>query len=303
MKKLLLLLIFIPFVSFGQVSENIMTRIVETLNKESPITDPRTGVTMTGAMSYSNTLVYLYEVPDEWYPPDDMKEILIENFQTAEIGEVYIKAKINVDFNYYKGNRLIKKINIKHNEFKNKYDNNGDLIKTETSINELGKYINFKDHLKAKGLSFRVKAPLGFKQSEADRPNIIQKWVKNIDDDMVSFMILVYKQENEVKDITKEEWKQYLKDEDGVDEYASYIPGASNQEYFVIDNYPGVIIDVVQKVERLNLDMDMYMTQISVFVEEYSFQLQLISSNKTIKDNYKNLFYLFANSVIFPFQY
>ena len=72
---------------------------------------------------------------------------------------------------------------------------------------------------------------------------------------MVSFMILVYKQENEIKDITKEEWKQYLKDEDGVDEYASYIPGASNQEYFVIDNSPGVLIDVVQKVERLNLDM------------------------------------------------
>lgn len=280
-----------------------MTQIVETINKESPMTDPRTGVTMTGAMSYSNTLVYLYEVPDEWYPPEDMKEILIENLQTAGIIEVYIKAKINIDYNYYKESRLIKKINIKYNELKNKYDNNGDLIKTETSINELGKYINFKDHLKAKGLSFRVKAPLGFRQSEADRPNIIQKWVKNIDDDMVSIMILVYKQENEIKDITKEEWRQYLKYEGGVDEYASNIPGASNQEYFVVDNYPGLVIDAVQKLERLNLAMDMYMTQISVFVEDYSFQLQLISSNKTIKNNYKNLFYLFANSVIFPFQY
>tara|TARA_B100001059_G_C17734811_1_gene528248 strand:+ start:587 stop:1156 length:570 start_codon:yes stop_codon:yes gene_type:complete len=170
-------------------------------------------------------------------------------------------------------------------------------------VSELGKYINFKDHLKAKDLSFRVKAPLGFKQSEADRPNIIQKWVKNIDNDMVSIMILVNKLENEIKDTTKEEWKQYLKYDGGIDELVSYFSGASNQQYFVVDNYPGFIIDRVHKVERLNLDMDIYMSQISVFVEEYSFQLQLVSTNKTIKDNYKNLFYLFANSVIFPSQY
>ena len=120
MKNILFTLaLLVCFNSFGQTRENILPQIVEALNKESPITDPRTGVIMTGAMSYRNTLVYLYEVPDEWLPTDDMKKTLIDNFQTAEIADLYIKAKINVDFNYYKRSKLIKRISIKYTEFKN----------------------------------------------------------------------------------------------------------------------------------------------------------------------------------------
>ena len=36
-----------------------------------------------------------------------------------------------------------------------------------------------KNHSKSKGFNFKIKNPAGFQQMETDRPNIIQKWVKN----------------------------------------------------------------------------------------------------------------------------
>ena len=47
---------------------------------------------------------------------------------------------------------------------------------------QLGEYYKPIGHSKAKGLKFQIKKPLGFEQLEADRPNIVQKWTKNLKD-------------------------------------------------------------------------------------------------------------------------
>ena len=58
---------------------------------------------------------------------------------------------------------------------------------------QLGDYFKSKGHPKAKGVNFKIKRPLGFEQMEANRPNIVQKWIKNPKDNntMVQFMILI----------------------------------------------------------------------------------------------------------------
>ncbi len=171
-------------------------------------------------------------------------------------------------------------------------------------LGQLGEYYYSNGHPKSKGLNFQVKKPLGFEQNEAERPNIVQKWQKNKTDNnkMVSFMILV-KKDDFINSLSKDEWKQYLKNEGGVRDMVSAIPEASNFSYFVIDNYPGLIVDAVYEAERLGFTFKLYMTQILVFVESHAFTLQLQSPVKSIRDDNKRLLYQLANSVIFPDQY
>ena len=172
------------------------------------------------------------------------------------------------------------------------------------SFGQLGEYYFSNGHPKSKGLNFQIKKPFGFEQNEADRPNIVQKWEKDKADNnkYVSFMIIV-KKEDELKSISKEEWIQYLKYEGGVKDIVSGFPNSSNSKFFTIDNYPGVITDVSMTMERLDLNLTIYMTQITVFVESYAFSFQLQSPVKRNRDNNKRLLYLLANSIIFPDQY
>ena len=172
------------------------------------------------------------------------------------------------------------------------------------SFGQLGEYYFSNGHPKSKGLNFQIKKPLGFEQSEGDRPNIVQKWQKNKNETSkyLSFMILV-KNDAFIKTLNREEWIQYLKYEGGVEDLVSGNPSSSNSEFLIIDNYPGVITDVVYEGQRLNITAKMYMTNITVFVESHSFTLQLSSFVKRNRDNYKKLLYQLANSIIFPDQY
>ncbi len=172
------------------------------------------------------------------------------------------------------------------------------------SFGQLGEYYFSNEHPKSKGLNFQLKKPLGFEQSEADRPNIVQKWEKDKTDNnkYVAFMIIV-KKDDELKSLSRDEWAQYLKYEGGVEDMASGIPNSSNSKFFTIDNYPGVITDLSMTMERLDYTFTIYMTQISVFVESYAFMLQLQSPIKRNRDNNRKLLYLLANSIIFPDQY
>ena len=45
-------------------------------------------------------------------------------------------------------------------------------------FSQLGDYFISNNHSKAKGLNFKIKKPLDFKQSEAFSSNTVQKWEK-----------------------------------------------------------------------------------------------------------------------------
>ena len=174
-----------------------------------------------------------------------------------------------------------------------------------TVLGQLGEYYHSDGHLKAKGLSFQIKKPLGFEQNEADRPNIVQKWEKNKtnNEEYVAFMIIVKKLDPEIRGVSKSEWTQFLKNDGGVDVLASGFDDAVNKSYLVIDNYPALIFDASQEMTRLNFSVRLYFSQIMVIVEDYSFMMQFQSTKKSNIEKNKNLFYQLANSVIFPDQY
>ena len=72
----------------------------------------------------------------------------------------------------------------------------------------------------------------------------------------------------------------------------SQLPNLERYEYFEIDNYPGLITDSRNDIASS------YVTSISIFVDSYNFQIQMGGSKKT-RDDYKNLLYKMAASVVF----
>ena len=163
---------------------------------------------------------------------------------------------------------------------------------------QLGSYYKSENHPKAKGLNFKIKVPLGFEQKEADRPNIVQKWVK----DGVTFMVMVKNLDKEASNISTEEWKDYFKNGTGLLDMTSEVKNISNLKYYVLDNYPGLYYQVWMDLDRLDFSMRMYMLQASVIVEDQMFIFQLAGMKEDIT-KYSELFNLMSNTVIFPDQY
>jgi len=163
---------------------------------------------------------------------------------------------------------------------------------------QLGNYYKSANHPKAKGLNFKIKVPLGFEQKEADRPNIVQKWVK----DGVTFMVMVKNLDKEARNFSTEEWKDYFKNGTGLNDMTSEVKNVSNLKYYVLDNYPGLYYQIWMDIDRLDFSMRMYMLQASVFVEEHMFIFQLVGMKEDIT-KYSELFDLMSNTIIFPDQY
>jgi hypothetical protein len=172
------------------------------------------------------------------------------------------------------------------------------------TLSQLGDYYTSDTNPKAKGLNFKIKSPIGFEQSIADRPNIVQKWTKDKTDNnkIIQFGIIV-KKEGFLAELKKDDFKYYLKNEEGVKDFVADIPGASNYRYFSVDNFPGFITDIETQIDRLDLSFTLYMTQITVFVGSYVFTLQLTSPVKKNRENHKSLLFQLANSIIFTDQY
>ena len=171
------------------------------------------------------------------------------------------------------------------------------------SIAQLGDYYYSDNHPKAKGLNFQVKSPIGFEQKEGVRPNIVQKWDRGSGDNFESFMIIVYEDEY-LTEYSIEDYKNTFKDKDTRDEYLSEYPlNISNSKYYVIDNYPGVVFEGYQDVERTDKRIRAYLIQSQVVVGKYSFSLQFFTPNKDAIDSNRELFNEIANSIVFPDQY
>ena len=176
------------------------------------------------------------------------------------------------------------------------------------SFGQLGEYYSSQGHLKTKGLTVQVRKPLGFDQMEADRPNIVQKWVKDGTDNskMVIFTILVKYLPEEAQGFSKNEWTQYLKYESGVIDMAeemNELGKTKNEKYIKLDDYPGLFFEGYMDAQRLDFTMRFHYYQIQVFVDKYLVSIMMMSPVKSVLESNNSLFLGLSNSIIFPDQY
>jgi hypothetical protein len=268
---------------FGQTfSESDIKKLANQVNQQIKGLDIGNDITARGCLSLGRTLIYQYDVPSYWEPPVNIKEEVIANLKTAGAAKTYFLYDIDVDFYYYKGNSLIKKVSVKSNEF-------------STYNFELGEYRSIKDHIKSKDVNLKLKVPQGWEVKEGDRPNIVKKFTK----DGNTYLILI---KDNMRFFSRSESEELLSDDSFVNEFveesSSFLknPEVIDKSVVTIDTYPTVTFKVKGKMERSGITIPMIMRCWIVF-------LQSMGINNAEFRALEQLYFLITNSVIFPDQY
>lgn len=283
-------MLFFSITVLGQTfSESDIKTLAEQVNQKLKGVDIGNGITLRGCIAISRTLIYQYDVPDYWEEPSNIKEELISNLKTAGAAKNYFLYDIDVDFYYYKGNSLIKKVSVKSNEF-------------STFNFELGEYLSIKDHIKSKDVNLKLKVPQGWKVEEGDRPNIVKKFTK----DGNTYLILI--KEN-MTFFSRSESRELLNGDgflnEFVEELSSFLknPELIEKSTVTIDTYPTVTFKVKGKMERSGITIPMIMRYWVVFQEDKIVFLQSMGIDNAEFKALEQLYFLITNSVIFPDQY
>ncbi len=281
---------FLSLTVFSQTfSESDIKKLAEQVNKQIKGVDIGNGITAKGCLSIGRTLIYQYEVPGYWEAPNNIKEEIISNLKTAGAAKTYFLNNIDVDFYYYKGNSLAKKVSVKSNEF-------------STFNIELGEYLSIKDHPKAKEVNLKLKVPVGWDVKEGDRPNIVKKFTNEGN----TYLILI---KDNMTFFSRKQIREALQEDNFVKEFvheaSSFLknPQVIDQSVGTIDTYPTVQFKVKGKMERSGLTFPIIMKCWVVFYEDKIIFLQAIGIDNSEFRALELLYILITNSVIFPEQY
>lgn len=291
-EKILIILVFASFcsISFSQsLSEKDIKQLAKKTNKELQGMDIGNGTSVRGCYAVGRKLIYQYNVKENWYAPVDIKKDLISNFKEAGYSKIFFNNDIDLEFHYYFGNKLRKRIYIKSIEFSNL--NFG-----------LGDYISIKGHPKAKGVNLKLRKPKGWELKEGDRPNIVKKFMYETN----SYMILV---KNNITFFSRNEVRELFSDKEYVNELIlEYISFAKKTELLdhriiTVDRYPTLEFTWTGQMNRSGIKFSMISKNWIIFYEDKIVNLHCSSlKNKEFK-NLENLYNLITNSVIFPEQY
>lgn len=285
-----ILIYFFSSSAFSQTfSETDINKLAVQVNRQIKGVDIGNGIKAKGCLSLGRTLIYQYEVPDYWEAPSNIKEEIISNLKTAGAAKTYFLQNIDVDFYYYKGNSLAKKVSVKSTEF-------------STFNFQLGEYISIKDHPKAKEVNLKIKVPIGWEVKEGDRPNIVKKFVNEGN----TYLILI---KDNVTFFSRKQMRESLQEDNFVKEFvqeaSSFLksPQVIDQSVVTIDTYPAVQFKVKGKMERSGLTFPVIMKCWVVFYEDKIIFLQAMGIDNPEFRALEQLYLLITNSVIFPEQY
>ena len=266
-----------------------VNKLAQHVNRQIKGVDIGNGIKAKGCFSFGRTLVYNYEVPENWEIPYNLKEEIISNLKTSGAAKTYFLENINVDFYYYKRNLLKKKVSVKSSEF-------------STFNFQLGEYLSIKDHPKAKEVNLKLKVPVGWEVKEGDRPNIVKKFVN----EEKTYLILI---KDNVTFFSRKQIREMLQKENFVKEIvqesSSFLksPVVLNQSVVSIDTYPAIQFKVKGKMERIGFIVPVIMKCWVVFYEDKIVFLQSIGVDNFKFRELEQLYIQITNSVIFPEQY
>ena len=250
------------------------------------VIDQSTGIKGRGVISFGRKLIFQYDVPENWYPFDDLKQGLVKNLIDNGNEKMYIKGEFDVGYYYYKNNKLIKSLTIDWEEFdKLRFD--------------LGEFVELTNHPKSNGLEIKLKRPLGWEVKEGDGPHIVKKFVHE------QKTYLMY-----VKEIgqffSKDEVNSLFKNDSYVKEFILGMIGKNeddfklkNHKVVTIENHPFLYFSDSEKKERMGKGFEIISHYWVSFLED---QLIYFMGGSISSEDY-NEFFKITNSIKLLNQY
>jgi hypothetical protein len=270
-------------------SEVVLKKITQQLKNDIVGTEFSNGIRGRNCFSLGNTIIFQYDVPDSWQAPISIKEDLISNLQKTGAAKTFYSNKINVNYYYFKGNLVEKKVSILSTEL-------------EDSNFKLSEFVEIRDHPKAKGVNLKLKLPNNWELKEGDRPNIVKKIVK----DGSSYLIQV--EELETFYSRKQSIEFLQNDETFSSFFAEYSRvfknlKTINKSIVTIDSYPAAFYKFRGDIERLGLSFSIIANTWIVLYEDRLVFFQAMTEDSKSYSEVEKIFFLITNSVIFTDQY
>lgn len=297
MKNILLLLSFsFTFFIHSVYCQTLSNQQIKSFIEEGaktidlPYEMPGTGVILESMTTFGRNIIFTYTVPDDWYLLGNAKEELIKILSEKQ-KNLYFDEQINLIYNYTRNNSLVDKVFIS-------YDNFG----TTIDLNQLGEYISYKNHPKAKGVNIKIKDPLAFEKLEGDRPNIVAKFNNKKEN-----LIYLLQINNAPAFISSSRFKQDLSSSTDVENFAKDYLSELDFTYVSskltkVDRYPAVevIFD-----HTLTIMDNKILRRGVIWIMPYEDKLITLFATSYKKDYKKNYFTFFTitNSILFEDQY
>lgn len=257
--------------------------------KRSKGVDFGNGIVMKGYLADGRTLIYQYDVSEGWESFDGMKQEIITNNISAGMADLFYSGNIDVEYQYFRGNSLLERIEIRSKEF-------------SVFGDDLGEYLSIEGHPKAKSVNLKLRIPFGWDVKEGDRPNVVKKFVYGDNTYLVLVKDLptfyskresaVLLQEPEVVEALLEEWEKVFDS-----------PIIESKKIVTVDNYPALEIQMKGSAERMGLTFNLAVRMWMVVYEDKMIHLMGSSSGDINDEVLQALFFRITNSVVFPEQY
>lgn len=285
-----LLILFLSSITIKAQQNSLVEDAVKKLQSELPITDDYTGVSFVKIQYILNRIVCTYEVPENWFPPENLKSLMVDYLTEYGMDKIAIHFKLNYVLRYFSANGIEKILTISHSDFKSN-------IEKKYS---LGETLNFKNNIKSKGLNFQIKKPTNFDLVEGNRPNILFNFIEK---DGFSSYLAIVKQLPYF--FTKEASYELFEDDEIIE---SFINGYSdsfnsieivNKDITKVDNYPAIKVNLKLDIKLEDKLIDFKGMTWIIIHEDYFLVLQSFYRN----DSIKYVFNQITNSVVFPDQY
>ena len=161
---LCLLCFCISCFSYGStLTEEKLKNIARDASRQIEGVDFGDGVVGRNVLAIGRTLVYQYDVPQNWQQHENAKNLLISTLKQSELGDLYFEESITLNYTYFKKKSPATVITIRPHEL------------SPISF-KLGDYITIKDHPKSKGINLQIRPPLNWSVVEGNGPNIVKKF-------------------------------------------------------------------------------------------------------------------------------
>ena len=255
-----------------------------------PFRIPGTGITMVNMSTIARNILYTYEVDSDWIPPENPKEEIINSF-TKKQKKLYVEQEINLIYNYLRNKGTVMKVLIMSHELGEK-----------TKLTDLGDYVSFKSHPKAKGVNIKLKQPINFELLEGARPNIVSKF-NNKENNLV-YLIQI---NHFPYFISRTSISDELSSQSEVESFALEFISSLDAEYVSsklveVDQYPTIEIIYDQSIEVAGQKKQMRVVSWVIFYEDKLINLNGFSDGSNFDKNYY-AFLNITNSVVFEDQY
>ncbi|UXD70017.1 hypothetical protein MUK51_01750 [Sphingobacterium faecium] len=155
---------------------------------------------------------------------------------------------------------------------------------------------------KSKGTDFNLKIPIVFNQKEGNRPNIIQSFDYNLDDNAFSFNILI--KPNEIGKVTKTDITELISS----NEIKNMIP---QNAHFIkaspiyIEECNGYKIEYTQEIQRLDIKLNVHFTTYMIFDKDhiYGFTFGYNNTDDLFTKRYQLLITSIMNTFVLNTNY